>query len=377
MAQNHQINPDNKTSRGPRSESGSAATPEPDVEFRPPTRGEIGAPREGLRKTTDERVVEEAEMVLGGSDASSPPQNPGRRDGGDDAIAAMRADIARTRHETAQTIDAIGRRLSPEALKAQARAATIDKAKNIANSATDLAKDTGGIMFNAIKDNIVPTMLITSGIAWLVKSNKDTRTGDAGYGRRPWGYPPHVYPEFEEWRHAPDDQFRAVQDESGAGRKGDGRWGFSAGEVKDRFRDAGDRVSETAAKAKDRASDAASEIKDRMGQATHRIGRKASEFGDEGRHQYRRVRRGFFDTLHENPLALVGAALAVGTLFGIAIPESERERDWMGETRDDVLLEAKKKGTEVVEKAEHVAEHAAESAAEAAQTEAKRQDLVT
>ncbi len=377
MAQDHQINLD-QANRGPRPESGPAATPEPGVEFRQPTSGGIGTQREGLRKTTDERVVGEARMVQGRSESSSPAQTQEGMDNGGGAIAVMRADIARTRQETAQTIDAIHHRLSPGALTAQAREkikeATVDKAKAFANSATDLAKDTGGIMFDAIKDNIIPTVLITGGIAWLIKSNKETRSRD---GRRPRGYPPHVYPEFDEWRHAPDDQFRAIQDEPGAERGGDGRRRSSTEEVKDRVQGAGDRVSIAAGQAKDRASEAASDMKDRMGHATHRMGKKASEIGEQSMHQYRRVRRGFFDTLHENPLALAGAALAVGTLFGIAIPESEHERDWMGETRDDIMWEAKKKGKEVVEKAEHVVEHAAESAAEGAEAEAKRQNLAT
>ncbi len=358
MAQDHQINLD-QANRDPRPESGPTATPEPGVEFRQPTSGKIGTQREALRKTTDERVVGVAGMDAGGG-----------------AIAAMRADIARTRRETAHTIDAIHHRLSPEALTAQAREkikeATVDKAKAFANSTTDFAKDTGGIMFDAIKDNIIPTMLITGGIAWLLKSNKETPSRE---GRLPGGYPPHVYPEFDEWRHAPDDQFRAVQDEPGAERGGNGRRRSPTEEVKDRVHSAGDRVSSAAGQAKDRASEAASDIKDQMGHATHRMGRKASEIGEQSMHQYRRVRRGFFDTLHENPLALAGAALAVGTLFGIAIPESEHERNWMGETRDDIMWEARKKGTEVVEKAEHVLDHAAESAAEAAGEEAERQNL--
>ncbi len=44
-------------------------------------------------------------------------------------------------------------------------------------------------------------------------------------------------------------------------------------------------------------------------------------------------------------------------------------------TRAIIMWQARKKGTEVAEKAEHVLDHAAESAAEAAGEEAERQNL--
>jgi ElaB/YqjD/DUF883 family membrane-anchored ribosome-binding protein len=116
-------------------------------------------------------------------------------------------------------------------------------------------------------------------------------------------------------------------------------------------------------------------MKERMGEMRHGVRRRTASMGEQGRYRYRQARRGFFDTLYENPLALAGAALAVGTLFGAIIPESEHERQWMGDTRDDLMREARERGEETLEKAQHVAQHAAESAREAAEEEAKRQDL--
>ncbi len=391
MAQRDQIKDPN---------TGTAHNPMPD-----PARGrerravdETVVAEEGLPGTTDERVAEEVGMVRGGTE--EPPRSRSHQRGAsasaqtggtsraaehperntDPEIASIRADIGRTRQETARTIDAIQRQLSPATLKVQARdkvkEMTVDKAKAMTRNATDLAKDTGVTMFETIKDNLIPTILITSGIAWLIKDNNLSR--DDG-GRRPIGYPPHVYPDYDEWAYAPDEEFRAMPEEADleSYERSGGRVRRSAEGAKARARDAGHRVSDATRHARERAAHMASGTRERVGHMRHGISRRASAFGEESRYHYRRARRGFFDTMNENPLALAGAALAVGTLFGLAVPETEREREWMGDTRDELLHEAKEKGTETLEKAQHVAEHAAESAAEAAKAEARRQDLVS
>ena len=48
----------------------------------------------------------------------------------------------------------------------------------------------------------------------------------------------------------------------------------------------------------------------------------------------RRMQRGFFDTLHEQPLVLGAVGLAVGAAIGAALPATETEDEWMGDTRD-------------------------------------------
>lgn len=381
MAQNSQVNPSHPN-------TGTQPVPDPSAVSEPVPAGAARARDERTvtgqerRGSPRGRVTEEVEMVRRGPERASPSELVGRSDtNSNDSIAAIREDIARTRAKTARTIDAIQYRLSPESLKAQAREkakeVTVDKAKAMARSATDLAKDTGGYMFDTIKDNIVPTVLITSGLAWLIKSNSESH---AYGGRAPSGYPPHIYPDYDEWGDAPDDQFRAVNrgyysdpDEEEGEWKRKARGGAEG--IKRRAQEAGEGISGAAAHARERSAEMAADVRERMGRASHGVRRRTAAMGEQGRYRYRQARRGFFDTLHENPLALAGAAVAVGVLFGSAIPETESEREWMGDTRDDLMREARDKGRETAEKARHVAEHAAESAKEAAEEEAKRQDL--
>ena len=124
-----------------------------------------------------------------------------------------------------------------------------------------------------------------------------------------------------------------------------------------------------------------------------------------------RARRGFFDTLHEQPLVLGALGLAAGAAIGAALPTTDKEDEWLGDSRDRLAERAKEAGWEQVEKARaaagaaysaareeaerqgltleggkaaaesaaetvrHKAERVAEAATEAAKTEAERQNL--
>jgi len=44
--------------------------------------------------------------------------------------------------------------------------------------------------------------------------------------------------------------------------------------------------------------------------------------------------------LHDRPLAVGAAALAIGTMVGCALPSTKAENELMGETRDDVFTRA-------------------------------------
>ena len=41
--------------------------------------------------------------------------------------------------------------------------------------------------------------------------------------------------------------------------------------------------------------------------------------------------------VNENPLLVSAGALVLGAAVGLAIPETERENEWLGETRDTVV----------------------------------------
>ena len=64
-----------------------------------------------------------------------------------------------------------------------------------------------------------------------------------------------------------------------------------------------------------------------------------------------RTERQFNRWMRENPLAVGAAAIAVGAAIGFAIPETQRERAMIGETRDRLVDKAQEMASQKVEQA--------------------------
>ncbi len=285
----------------------------------------------------------------------------------DEELIGIRTEIATTRRETRETLKAIQDQLTPRYLRNQAqdkvREMTVDRAKDAANTAKRKVKSMSSNIFDTMRDNWLPTAMITAGIAWLVKENRNSGNGRDMHSAQRMAY--GEGPRYYEWEDAPDDQFRPRNPYQGEPipERGNGR---SSGTVKEGVQNAGYKATHAASRAGEKSREAARRMRD-----------GARSVGEDARDQYRRARRGFFEELQENPLAIAGAAMAIGAVFGLAIPETEYENEMMGEYRDDMVHEAKRKGQDTFEKAQHVAEHAAEEAMSAAKEESQRQDLTT
>lgn len=99
-------------------------------------------------------------------------------------------------------------------------------------------------------------------------------------------------------------------------------------------------------------------------------GRYAADYAAEtGRSAYRlanQARRSVVDTLQDEPLIVGAVALAIGAAIGASFPASRVEDEWLGETRDKLRDDALSYGTDVVQKAGHVAQEAIRTAGDEA-----------
>ena len=84
----------------------------------------------------------------------------------------------------------------------------------------------------------------------------------------------------------------------------------------------------------------------------------ASALAENARHGAKRVEQTVQRTIHDRPLAVGAAALAVGTMVACLLPHTEAEDQLMGGTRDslmyragDAVHEAAGSVTELAEKA--------------------------
>ena len=274
-------------------------------------------------------------------DAITP--DPALRDESEvDEIEITRVEIERTRAGMSETVDAIQERLSPENLKEQAK----DRVKE---ATVGKAQEAGSGIVDTIRQNPLPAALTVIGLGWLfVNARKqgssrppyrDTVYRDAAYVE---GYPP-----TNEYAPAAPGYPSRYEGESGS----------STGQA---LGNARDKVGETATQAQDKAGELASRTQDRV-----------SSLGEQARYQAQRASGGFQRVLRENPLAVGTLAVGVGAAVGLAIPETSKEHEVMGEARDNLVDKAQEKVQETQQKAQRVAEEAQS----AVQQEAENQGL--
>jgi ElaB/YqjD/DUF883 family membrane-anchored ribosome-binding protein len=227
----------------------------------------------------------------------------------------LQAEIAETREEMSETVEAIQEKLRPSNIMSEGteavKTAATERVRDMAETATDTAYD----IVEATRQNPWPALMIGTGIAWLLldRTRDDRRFETARYqsGRyRAGRYPAAEYPPsgttLSRARRTSED----VDTWSGDWESGTGR-GY------------GEQVRDTS-----------------------RTLRTATK----------RAQTGLQRMLHENPLLVAAAAVLTGAAVGGALPQTEKENELMGETRD-----------QVVERAQGAAREAADSVREVAQ----------
>ena len=195
-----------------------------------------------------------------------------------------------------------------------------------------------------VRANPLPAALTGIGLTWLFMNARrggwgQPRYQDPGYA---YGYPPR----YEER----------------------GSSGASPGQALGRARDS---VGETASQAQERASQVAGQAQDKVGQAADRAQDRAGRLGEQTRYQARRASVGFQRMLRENPLTVGDLAAGLGAGVGLAIPETTKEHEVMGEARDNLVGTVQEKAQDAQQRVQRVAEEAQS----AAKGEAENQGL--
>lgn len=287
------------------------------------------------------------------------------------------------------TIEEIGDRVNPSRVK--------ENVKNRARSAMrDLeheVNEAGRGVWDTIRENPIPAGLVGVGLAWLVANGASSsrRHSEYEYDRfgRPSGGPRYVgmYAErdyYDPYEPAVRGRVAVATGRIRSDVEGeewdDEEWDEDRGPVdraRDKMEDAKENVKERASHAADSARDKVSEMSERVhDRAEHAVDRtreRASEMvhsagrmtRDAG-HRARRAERRVEDAVQENPLAAGAIAAALGFAAGMMIPESDREREMFGPSRDRLVERAERTARRAGAKAKDVARETAGDAAKAA-----------
>ncbi|MHB1134349.1 MAG: DUF3618 domain-containing protein [Chloroflexota bacterium] len=236
-----------------------------------------------------------------------------------------------SRQESSEGLGEMAERAGEMAGRAQERAG------EFAGEARGMAEQAGSTVGDLVRENPIPSALVSLGLGWLLMNS-----GSSSRQRQHESDYPYYYS-----RHG-----------RGAGPGPRER----VGEVTDRAAEAVGGVvgqaQSTAGQVADQAQEAAGQVQETMSDLAYRTRRQAGRVEDQFQH-----------LLWENPLAVGAAAVAVGALLGAAVPGTEREREMMGETRDNLMEQARGKAEEVAEKVQRVADDTGEEARRKAREE--------
>jgi vacuolar-type H+-ATPase subunit H len=222
--------------------------------------------------------------------------------------------------------------------------------------------DRGNRFVNVVRDNPVPIALTTIGIGWWMW-NQRSGSRRVTYGS---GYPASSFDSTWDARSG----YGAAGAEAGTYRRFDserGVWvGGDEGEgaterVKNAVSDASDRARDTLSNATERARETMGDVSGRTREAAHRAQQQIGQYGRQAKSQLQYW-------MERNPLAVGAVAMAVGAAVGLALPETRREQELMGDARDRVVDNAKSMANTAVDRATEAAQSLVGTAKDAANT---------
>lgn len=307
-----------------------------------------------------------------------------------DGTAEIRSNIEQTRSEMSGTIEAIQARLAPDHLKEQVkeqvreqfeeaksnvREATIGKAETMMRNAGDTVSEARYTVMDTIRHNPIPAALVGIGLGWLFMNGRSASARGSQAYRTSYNanYYSNQYPEryytgqsgYSSGSYA--NQPRSYEQQSTLER-GQQAVGNTVQNVQDKAGDVASKVQDTVGDLAGRGQEAVGNIVDQA-QST------AGDIAYQAQHQAQRVEDRFQRALGENPLAVGAIALAVGAAVGLAVPQTRRENELMGEARDNLVERAQSVAQDTMEKVQEVAGQAMEQAETTVKEQAREKGL--
>jgi hypothetical protein len=304
--------------------------------------------------------------------------------------AEIRQEIEETRGEIVETVDAIQEKLKPRNIVANAtervKSAATERVREMADTASQTAQQamdytrgkTTGVS-ETMRENPIPLALIGIGAAWLLSNrsrgaaSSRPRSSGRDYGRDYGEYGRAVTRDESLYDDERTGSFmaRIRHNPIPAALAGVGlSWlAFSSGERVERDSGRWRGPSGEGAWRTDRSDDSA--VGDRS--VTVNLTESASQMASRGR-QYasettasmrrmtQRRQNQLQRMVQENPLLVGAGALMLGAAFGLAVPETETENEWMGDARDNMVDRAREMAHDAASQVQEAASNVADTA---------------
>jgi ElaB/YqjD/DUF883 family membrane-anchored ribosome-binding protein len=353
---------------------------------------------------TSRRMNSETESTRAVASGTSEDDDVSRR------TVEIRQEIEQTRGEMSETIDAIQEKLRPGNIVANAtdrvKNATTEKVRGIADTAGQAAqevvmqtRDAAGGFAESVRQNPIPAAMIGIGAAWLLMNRGQSRTSewrDRDLGRREYAY--DAERDYQTNRLYQDERTGTYSNvrtrtyanggDSGiigrirnnpvpAALAGIGlSWLAASSGNSSRSRTSGyeragnfygDRTSRSTAAGSSgetwssesgqsgTTEDLTSRAREIASETTGRVREYANDTTAAVRQTSRRAQTQLQRMMQDNPLLVGAGALVLGAAFGLAIPETERENELMGEARDSMVERAQDMARNAASQVQNVA----------------------
>jgi hypothetical protein len=293
------------------------------------TRGEMTETIDAIQHRLDpERITGQAvdaatEMTAQAKDAAKEVTVQARDAAVEVTVQARDAAKEVTRYAIDEAKTAV-RELADQA-KTSVRASTVGKVEHMAAYTRDSAQVAGNDLMGVIRQNPIPAAIVAAGIGWLWMQRTN---GSNGNDRR--------------------SDYLAHTGHQGGYRESAGQMAgqaqYLAGEAIGQAQQlAGQKVGE--------AQHAAGQMKGQAQHFTHQVTGQAQDAA--GQMQYRA--KSAVQGMSMDPLAIGALGLALGAVTALIIPETQREHQFMGETRDKMMERVQEMGGETIDKVQRVA----------------------
>jgi DNA segregation ATPase FtsK/SpoIIIE-like protein len=273
-----------------------------------------------------------------------PNDGPSQAGGDDTETRRIETEIEDTRHEMSATIDQIGHRLQPASIADEARQkvreATVGKVERMVDGAGQTAQQAGTTLVETIRQNPVPAAMAAMGIGWLV-----VRMRDSGQARS------------DQWRYDSSGRSYGRYGEYGGG---DGRGYGNGGSGQDPLLRARSAAEQATSSAQQLAGQAIDDAQQAGADIQRNIQHAAGSAVDATQDKVQQAQWQFDRTLSQNPLALGALAIGVGAAVGLALPETQKERELYAEPREQLVSKVSETASQALEQAEAGAEELGE-----------------
>ncbi len=239
----------------------------------------------------------------------------------------------------------------------------------------------GASVWETLKENPIPTALAAASLGWLFAHRANHAKSAAASRMSSAAYPRPVSQGEDTVRVSGESRGLADQAGQVASQVGDtaetlqDKAGQVANQVGSTVGQVGSTVSSTAGQVGSTVSSTVGQVGSTVGQVAGQAGQAASGLVEGTQEQAQRAQGQFQRMLHENPLAVGTAGLALGAAIGLAIPETQRENQLLGEARDSVMDKAMGTAQDTMQKVGTIAQKAEGAAEDAIKDEAHAQGL--